>query len=114
MSRLHKGLVLIAGLALLFSLALCLKARRDLQAARRDLQAVTRANEFLKSTLGDMTVAMAAKDREIDRLQHTGCKGQENARPSVPMGPDRTGPSRSDAVRPGNRHQLLFAESGTK
>ena len=98
MSRLHKGLFVILGSALIFSLAVCLKARRELQAARRELLAVTTANEFLKSTLGDMTVAISAKDREIDRLEHAGCDGREKARPGVPMGPDRSKGSESDAV----------------
>jgi hypothetical protein len=98
-SRLHKGLILILGLALIFSSAVCLKARRELQAARRELLAVTTANEFLKKTLGDMRVAIGAKDREIDRLEHVGCDGQEKARPGVPMGPDRSKGTESDAVR---------------
>lgn len=81
MTRLQKGLILlVGGSALVFSLAFAWNARRELQVVRRELLALTTANEFLKSTLGEMTVAITTKDREIDRLQHSGCEGQEKAR----------------------------------
>ena len=98
MSRLRKGLVLIAALALILSLAAYWKARRDLQAARRELMAVTTANEFLKKTLGDTMVAMAGKDREIDRLEQLSCDGEEKARPRVPPKPDHSTVSESNVV----------------
>ena len=79
MSRSYKILVLIGGLALI-SLAFSWNARRELQSARRDLAAVTTANEFLKRTLGDMTVAITAKDREIERLKQTACDTREKDR----------------------------------
>ena len=99
MSSLHKGLILIVGLALISSSAFYLKTRRDLQAARRELLAVTTANELLKNALGDITVAITAKDREIDRLEHAGCVGQEKSRPNAQMGPDRSKARESDAGR---------------
>jgi len=87
--RLHKGIILILGLALIACLAVFWKARRDLQAARQELQEVRMANEFLKMTLGDMTVAMTAKDRAID-LERARCEEQKDkdAWLSVPAGSD--------------------------
>jgi hypothetical protein len=81
LSRLDRRVTLAAGLALLASLAVWWQARRELDAVRRELQAVTAANLFLKKTLGDMTIAITAKDKETDRLGHSPCNGQEKARP---------------------------------
>ena len=89
MSGLYKSLIAIVGLALVLSLAVSLKSWRDLQAARRELLAVTAANEFLKKTLGEMALAISAKDREIDRLAHVGCVEKEKGRDGVPARPDR-------------------------
>jgi hypothetical protein len=50
---------------------------------------VTKANDFLRKTLGDMTIAITTKDREIDRLRHSACAGREKAQPAVPMKPSR-------------------------
>ena len=99
MSSLRKGLIPIAAFGLIVSLAVCWKAARDLQAARRELSAVTTANEFLKKTLGDMTIAITSKDREIYRLEHVGCVGQEKAPFGVPAGADPRKVSGSDAGR---------------
>jgi hypothetical protein len=77
--RLNRPVSLVVGLALLASLALWWQARRELDKVRRELQAVTEANLFLKKTLGDMTIAITGKDREIDRLEHAPCHGQEKA-----------------------------------
>ena len=53
-----------------------------MRAVRRELLLVTKANELLKKTLGDMTVVITAKEREIDRLRDSHCDGQERAGPS--------------------------------
>jgi hypothetical protein len=37
------------------------------------LQKVTAANEFLRKSLGEMSVAITAKEKEIDRLERAGC-----------------------------------------
>jgi len=83
--KLHQGLILIVGLALILALILPWAARwkamRDLQAVRQELLAVTTANEFLKTTLGEMTIAMTAKEKEIDRLEHAACGGQGKKQP---------------------------------
>jgi hypothetical protein len=80
-SWLDRGLALAAGLALLASLAVWWRARRELDEVRQRLEAVTAANVFLKKTLGEMTIAMTAKDREIDRLAQAPCGAKEKARP---------------------------------
>lgn len=74
MSTLRKVSIPIAGLTLLLYLTVWWQARRELDAVRRELQAVTAANVFLKKTLGEMTITITAKDREIDRLTH-GSRG---------------------------------------
>jgi hypothetical protein len=92
----------IAALALLASLAVSWQARRELDQVRRELQAVTAANQFLKKTLGDMTIAITAKDREIDRLENTPCNGQPNARPGSERRTDRSkAPASSAGIRRG-------------
>ena len=82
-SRLHQSLILMPALALILSSTFWWNARRELQVARRDLQAETSANSFLRKTLGDMTAAITAKDREIDRLERSRCAapGSQRTRP---------------------------------
>jgi hypothetical protein len=41
---------------------------------RQELQKVTAANDFLRKSLGEITIAITAKDKEIDRLQQAGCE----------------------------------------
>ena len=82
MRWLRAGVLLFAVLAIGASLAAWWNARRDDQSARRELTSVTRANEFLKKTLGEMTLAITARDREIDLLRHSTCEG----RPRIPSG----------------------------
>ena len=85
MSKFRIGLILILGTALILSL---IGSWRD----RQELQKVTAANDFLRKSLGEMTIAITAKDREIDRLEQAACGGQEKARPEVhrPSSPGRT------------------------
>jgi hypothetical protein len=85
-SRLHTALIVIAGVALVASLSVWWKTMRELQVAQRELAVTTMANEFLKKTPGEMTIAINAKQREIDRLEGTVCNGQK-ARPGVGAGP---------------------------
>jgi hypothetical protein len=112
LSRNYKGLVLIGGLTILFSLAW--SARRDLQSARRELAAVTKANDFLRKTLSDMTIAISAKEREIDRLQQSPCAGQEKAQPATPMRPRHNKVSESGNVRAENLQRIAPAQGVTK
>jgi hypothetical protein len=95
LSRLNRALTLAAGLALLVSLALWWHTRRELDEVRQKLQATTAANVFLKKTLGDMTIAMTGKDKEIDRLEQSPCNGQEKARPGSKRRIDRSSAPKS-------------------
>ena len=74
---------------------------------------LTEANDFLTKTLGEMTVALAAKDRQIDSQQSAGCEEQEQGRPSVPMSPGRNGVSQPGADRAGNEQPIASAEGAT-
>jgi len=87
MTKLHKGLMLLAAAAVMACVAVSVKSMRDLDAAREELKSIAKANEFLKKTLGDMTVAMAAKDKQIDSLEHGGCTGPHTAPPPSAAAP---------------------------
>ena len=113
MSGLHKSLILSGGWALVLSIAFGWESKRGFPSARQELVAVTTANEFLKRTLSDMTIAITAKDREIDRLRQSACDGQK-ARPVVPMRPGRNKASESAAVRAGNNQPIASTESAAK
>ena len=90
-----------------------LRDSRELRAVRRELFLVTTANELLKKTLGDMTVAISAKDREIDRLRDSGCDGRERTRPGNIIQRDRRRASQSDVVRRENEQQMTSTEGVT-
>lgn len=64
----YKGLTLFLALALALGLSVATWLR-----ARQELQAVTVANTSLRKTLGEMAIAIAEKDREIDRLAAPPC-----------------------------------------
>jgi hypothetical protein len=87
MSGIQRICILSGCLAILSCAAGYLKSMHDLQAARQELRSVAEANEFLKKTLGEMTVAIASKDREIDRLEQAGCDGQPKAPPAAHAAP---------------------------
>ena len=112
MSKLQRYLTLIAGLSLILWIVTSLRGTRELRAVRRELLSVTKANELLKRTLGDMTVAITAKDREIDRLRDSGCDGRERTRPGNIIQRDRRRVSQSDVVRRKNE-QLMASTEGT-
>ena len=112
MSKLQRYLTLIAGLSLIFCVVASLRDNRELRAVRQELLSVTKANELLKKTLGDMTVAITAKDREIDRLRDSGCDGRERARPGNIIQRDRRRVSQSDVARRKNE-QLMASTEGT-
>jgi len=75
--RLHTALTVTLSMGLLVSLIIWQKTQRELQ---QQLRAVTDANGVLRGTLGDLTVVIAEKDKEIDRL-FSACGRQESARP---------------------------------
>jgi hypothetical protein len=66
----QKGLILFFSLALSLSVAAWLRSRRELRAE-------TDANVSLRKTLGEMTIAIAGKDREIDRIAQSPCDAKE-------------------------------------
>jgi len=68
--------IVCKGLVVVLSVGLCVSVASWLN-FRRELRVVTRANEFLRKTLGDMTIAIVQKDREIDRLEQASCNSQE-------------------------------------
>jgi hypothetical protein len=74
---LYIGLTSALALALAFSLATYWRASHALRTA-------TSANEFLKKTVGEMAVAISAKDREIDRLIKVPCQEKREAEPVSP------------------------------
>ena len=69
-SNLYKSLTLFISLALCMSVATWLRSWRELQAE-------TAANASLRKTLGELTVAIAAKDREIDRMAQSPCDARK-------------------------------------
>lgn len=72
-SIVYKALMLFLSLALIFSVATWWKARQE-------LQIVAAANASVRKTLGDLTVAITEKDREIDRLTGSPCNTGETSR----------------------------------
>jgi hypothetical protein len=80
----YKGLVLFFSLALCASVATWIRARQELQVMRD-------ANESLRRTLGELTIAIAGKDREIDRMAQSPCgsgdKAPAAARKAATRGP---------------------------
>ncbi len=64
------------GLILFFSLALCASVATWWK-SRQELQVETDANASLRKTLGELTIAIAAKDREIDRMAQLPCGAKE-------------------------------------
>jgi putative cell wall-binding protein len=64
--KVYKGLIVCFALALSISVPTWLRDRQE-------LQVVTAANKSLRKTLGDMTIVIAEKDREVDRLMQSPC-----------------------------------------
>jgi hypothetical protein len=86
MSRFRIAAAIVISLALIPCVATWWKARQE-------LQAVTTANASLRKTLGELTVAITEKDREIDRLTQANC----GAATKLPAG---SGPGHTITDRP--------------
>jgi hypothetical protein len=86
MSRFRIATAIVIGLAL----TLCIATWWN---ASQELQAVTVANESLRKTLGELTVAITEKDMEIDRLAQANC----GAATKLPAGSE---PAQRKANRP--------------
>jgi hypothetical protein len=107
--------IALGGLALFIILAaICGKTAVDLRAERRELRRTITANDFLKKTLGEMIVAIDAKQREIDRLTRTNCGGREQVPPRSPVAPNRGKVSGSGAVRHRSGEGIASGESEIK
>jgi hypothetical protein len=74
--RLACGLVLTLSLALAWSVTTTINARQQ-------LEIVTAANMSVRKTLGEMTLALAGKEREIDRLTVSPCSAGQKAKDSL-------------------------------
>ena len=72
-TRHHALLIMVLALLALMGL---------LWRVRLELQSLTQANEYLKKTLGEMAIALAAKDREIARLEGLSCMPQPRPGPA--------------------------------
>jgi hypothetical protein len=84
-SLLYRGLIVLLSVALSLSLATWVRGRQE-------VQAVTVANESLRKTLGELTVAIAEKDKELDRMARSACDTGQQSRVgsgSVPRRADR-------------------------
>jgi hypothetical protein len=76
LNKLHRTLIVILGVALMVSFTLGWKTYRDMH---RELYAVTDANRILRNTVGELTIAITARDKEIDRLSSSSCEAQGKA-----------------------------------
>jgi hypothetical protein len=67
---------------LLLSAGLCVSVTKWVT-DRQELRAVLAANQTVRKTLGEMTIAIAEKDKDIDRLSVSPCGSptQRAARP---------------------------------
>ena len=68
------------GLILVLTVAVALLAASWL-GVRHELHVVNAANESLRKALGAMAIAMAQKNREIDRLAGLPCDPQKTLQP---------------------------------
>jgi len=73
---LYKGLVLILGVALSVSAGFWWSYRRE-------LHIVNGANDSLRKTLGELTIAITDKDKQIDKLLQSPCASPEQSRPAA-------------------------------
>jgi hypothetical protein len=71
MQRLHTILTVILGVALIVSLVVSRKSQQEFQ---RELHAVNDANGVLRERLGQLTIAITNKDKQIDHLLQSSCE----------------------------------------
>jgi hypothetical protein len=110
----RKDLITLEAFALIVCLAFSVRFRRDAVHARQELQAATVANDYLKKTLESMTIAMAAKERQIDRLEHADCGGRENPPSGAPTRPGDNKVSSGAAIQNGNGQLMGYAGEEAK
>jgi hypothetical protein len=100
MRTIHTALTLVLGLALIVLGMLGRKTQRELQ---QELHTITDANSVLRETLGNLTLAITDKDKQIDRLLGSSCPAPEESRPDVrpvprSLQPDRAKPSNTGSI----------------
>ena len=69
MNRFYVILTVILGIGLIVSLVAWNRAQRNLQRQSLELRNETESNRALKETLGELTVAITKKEKEIDQLR---------------------------------------------
>ena len=70
----------VVSIALVASLGVGWKIHRDM---RNEMRVLSDANGILRQTLGDLTTAITAKQKEIDSLSHSPCGRSEPWQPST-------------------------------
>src|SRR6516225_2603783 len=73
MRTLHAILTVTLGLALIGALAFSWKTRRELNGLKQTQHQITDANDVLRKTLGELTIAITQKEKEIDKLHESAC-----------------------------------------
>jgi hypothetical protein len=73
LNKLQTTFIAILGMAFVLSLAIAWKTYRDMH---RELYAVTDANRTLRDTVGELTIAITAREKEIDRLSRSSCEAR--------------------------------------
>lgn len=99
MRILHTTLTAVLGLALIGLFSLSWKTQRELNALKQTQHQITDANEDLKKTLGELTIAITQKEKEIDKLHESSCISPEK-RNSLPHAQPRQA-DRAEASNPG-------------
>jgi hypothetical protein len=76
----------VLGLAFILSFADSWRTRRSLSQMTQELHQITDANDGLRKTVGELTVAITQREQEIDRLHSLPCKSpQEEQHGLVPL-----------------------------
>lgn len=86
-NKIYKFSTIGLSIALIVSLATSWKVQKDMQ---HELRIITGANGLLRKTLGELTIALTEKDKQIERLGNSSCDGDNQKRPFVPSVPSGT------------------------
>ena len=86
MRRAHTALTILLAVALAVLAIFWKRPQREFQ---RQVEALTKANATLKETLGEMTVAITKKEKQIDDLQQAPCGAGDRKSDSLPAAPSR-------------------------
>jgi hypothetical protein len=80
----HAVLAVILGLTLA---AIIIRSEKKQQSSAHELLELKVANGVLRKTLGEMTVEMTKKDKQIDELNHLTCREPALTKPHPPLRP---------------------------